>query len=166
MEKTRSTRRTATLVAAWTTVGVVGVAALTGVAMAADSTPAPAPASTSAAATAAAGKDGGLAGRPGLAKLRQLGKRVLHGELVIKTKDGDKTVDTQLGIISAVTATSVEVKSSDGYSQTWTLGTTTKVRAGKKAGSTADLKVGATVRLLGQKDGGSATVALAVLRPA
>jgi hypothetical protein len=171
MKQTRSTRRTAALVAAWTTAGVVGAAALTGVAMAADNGSTPSQPSTASTAAAAQGQ-GGLAGRLGQgggAKLRQLGKRVLHGEFVVQTKDGDKTVDTQLGVITAVSATSVDVKSSDGYTQTWTLTTTSKVRGAKKAGSAADLTVGATVRLLGPRPstaGADATVALAVLRPA
>lgn len=153
-------RRTAAIVAAWTTIGVVGVAALTGVALA-DPTPAPGP--TTASSTPAAGGD--ATGRPGLAQLRRLGGRVLHGELVVRTKDGDKTVDTQLGVVSVVTPTSLDVKSSDGYTQIWVIDSSTRVRSGKKAGTDADLVVGATVRLLGQSNGHSATVAVAVVRP-
>lgn len=163
MKQTRSTRRTAALVAAWTTVGVVGAAALTGVAMAADNGATPRPSTTS---TAAAAQGQGGLGGGGAARLRHLGKRVLHGEFVVQTKDGDKTVDTQLGVITAVSATSVDVKSGDGFTQTWTLTSTSKVRGAKKAGTAADLKVGATVRLIGPKSGADATVALAVLRPA
>lgn len=160
-------RRTAALVAAWTTVGVVGAAALTGVAMAADNGATPqATATSTAAAGQGQGGPAGLLGAGGKAKLRQLGQRVLHGEFVVQTKDGDKTIDTQLGVITAVSSTSVDVKSSDGYTQSWTLTSTSKVRSGKKAGTAADLTVGATVRLLGPKDGTDASVALAVLRPA
>jgi hypothetical protein len=157
----RTKRRTAALVAAWATVGVVGAAALTGVALAADNNPSPSPQATTSAA--AAGHDGS---RAGVAKLRQLGKRVLHGEFVVQAKAGDKTVDTQLGVVTAASTTSVTVKSSDGYTQTWTLGADSRIRADKKAGTAADLTVGATVRLLGPKSGGGATVALAVVRPA
>lgn len=160
----RTSRRTAAIVAAWATVGVVGAAALTGVAMAADSSPAPSSTSTSARATAGAGSADGARAKAGA--LRKLGKRVLHGEFTVQGKDGAKTVDTQLGVITAVSPTSLDVKSSDGYTQTWTLTADTKVRADKKAGTSADLTVGGTVRLLGPKSGGAASVRLAVVVPA
>ncbi|HEY5033213.1 MAG TPA: hypothetical protein VIJ54_12095 [Actinomycetes bacterium] len=159
----RTKRRTAAVVAAWTAAGVLGAATLAGVARAADSGSSSTPSSTSSATNAASGA---LAGRPGLAQLRQLGSRVLHGEFVVKTKDGDRTVDTQLGAISSVSATSMTVKSSDGYTQTWTLASTTRVRANKGKGTTADLKVGETVRLLGPRSGSDATAALVVVPPA
>lgn len=158
----RTSRRTAAIVAAWATVGVVGAAALTGVAMAADSSPAPSSISTS--ATAGAGSAAGARAKAGA--LRKFGKRVLHGELTVQGKDGVKTVDTQLGVITAVSSSSLDVKSSDGYTQTWTLTAETKVRADKKAGTSADLTVGETVRLLGPKSGTAANVRLAVVVPA
>ena len=160
----RTSRRTAAIVAAWATVGVVGAAALTGVAMAAD--PSPATSSTSSSAGAAAGAGSASGARAKAGALRKLGKRVLHGEFTVQGKDGVKTVDTQLGAITAVSSTSLDVRSSDGYTQTWALTADTKVRADKKAGTSADLTVGETVRLLGPKTGGAATVRLAVVVPA
>jgi hypothetical protein len=160
----RTSRRTAAIVAAWATVGVVGAAALTGVAMAADPAPAPSSTSTSATSTdAAAGADGA---RAKAGELRRLGKRVLHGEFTVQGKDGVKIVDTQLGVITAVSSSSLDVKSSDGYTQTWTLSAESRVRADKKPGTAADLTVGETVRLLGPKSGGAATVRIAVVVPA
>lgn len=161
----RTKKRTAALVAAWTTVGVVGAAALTGVAMAADSGSSPTP-STSTSASSTAGTAAGLAGHPGLARLRKLGGNVLHGEFVVRAKQGDQTVDTQLGAVTAVSPTSITVKSSDGYTQTWTLSSATRVRAGQQKGTVSDLSVGETVRLLGKKASGDATAALVVVRPA
>jgi hypothetical protein len=168
-------RRTAAVVAAWTTVGVVGAAALTGVAMAADSSSSPS-ATSSSATTSSASANGATSGSAttaaranrlgGARQLRGLGSRVLHGEFALKTKDGVKTFDTQIGVVTSVTGTSLAVKSSDGYTQTWTLGADTKVRSDKKAGTLADLKVGATVRLLGPAGGSGATALLAVVRPA
>lgn len=162
----RTKRRTAAVVAAWTVAGVLGAATLAGVARAADSGSSNAPSSTSSTSSTSAAAAGALAGRPGLAQLRKLGSRVLHGEFVVKTKDGNRTVDTQLGAITSVSATSMTVKSSDGYAQTWTLGSATRVRAGKGKGTIADLKVGDTVRLLGPRSGSDATAALVVVRPA
>ncbi len=155
----KSNSRKAVVVGAWVTTGVLGAAALTGVAMAADSSPAPTGASTTTASTAA------HAGA-GAAKLRGLGKRVLHGEFTVQTKDGVKTYDTEIGVITAVSPTSVAVKASDGFTETWTLDSTTHVRADKAKGTVADLKVGETVRLLGPTSGGTATAQLALVRPA
>ena len=162
----RTSRRTAAIVAAWATVGVVGAAALTGVALAADSSPAPSTTSTSSTAAGTAGSAGADGARAKAGELRRLGKRVLHGEFTVQDKDGVKTVDTQLGVITAVSSSSLDVKSSDGYTQTWTLTVDSRVRAQKKAGTSADLKVGQTVRLLGPKSDGAATVRLAVVVPA
>lgn len=160
----RTSRRTAAIVAAWVTVGVAGAAALTGVAMAAD--PAPSSTSTTSSGAAAPGTAGADGARPKAGELRKLGKRVLHGEFTVQGKDGVKTVDTQLGVITAVSSTSLDVKSSDGYTQTWTLSADSRVRADKKPGTSADLTVGETVRLLGPKSGGAATVRIAVVVPA
>ena len=162
----RTSRRTAAIVAAWATVGVVGAAALTGVAMAADPSPAPSPTSTTSSGAAAPGTAGADGARARAGELRKLGKRVLHGEFTVQGKDGVKTVDTQLGVITAVSPSSIDVKSSDGYTQPWTLSADSKVRADKKAGTSADLTVGETVRLLGPKSGGAASVHLAVVVPA
>jgi len=44
----------------------------------------------------------------------QLG-RAVHGEFTVHTKTGDKILDTQRGVVTAVNAGSVTVKSTDGY---------------------------------------------------
>jgi hypothetical protein len=157
--------RKATLVAAWTTVGVVGASALTGVAMAADSGSA-SPASPASSTSSAPAKQ-----HPRAAELKSLGKRVLHGEFTLQTKDGAKTFDTEIGVVTGVSSTSasptsVTVKASDGFTQTWTLDATTRVRADKKKGTLADLKTGETLRLVGPVTAGTATALLALVRPA
>ncbi len=60
----------------------------------------------------------------------QLG-RAEHGEFTVHTKTGVKTLDTQRGVVTAVNAGSVTVKSTDGFSATYTLTPTTKVHKGK-----------------------------------
>ena len=157
----KSQTRKAVVVGAWVTTGVLGAAALTGVAMAADGTPSP---STGTSASTTATTHTGTGAKAD--RLRGLGKRVLHGEFTLSTKDGPKVYDTEIGVITSVSPTSVAVKASDGYTQTWTLDSTTRVRADKAKGSVADLKVGATVRLLGPASGGTATAQLALIRPA
>jgi hypothetical protein len=159
--------RKAVVVGAWVTTGVLGAAALTGVAMAADSSPSPSATSSTAASTAGAGASSGAPAKHlGGARLRALGKRVLHGEFTVQTKDGVKVYDTEIGVITSVGPTSVAVKASDGFTQTWTLDASTHVRANQAKGTVADLKSGETVRLLGPVSGGTATAQLAVVRPA
>jgi hypothetical protein len=156
--------RKATLVAAWTTVGVLGASALTGVAMAADSSPTPSQ-TPSRSAPAAAAKQ-----QPRAAELKRLGKRVLHGEFTVQTKSGPKVFDTEIGVATAVSPTagsptSVSVKSSDGFTQTWALDSNTRVRADQKKGTLADLKTGQTLRLVGPASGDGATALLVLVRP-
>lgn len=141
---------------------VLGGGALTGVAMAASSTPTPT--TSTSAGTSTTAKAGAAAAR--LGKVGPLAKHVLHGQFTVQTKKGVRVVDTEVGVITAVTPTSVSVKASDGYTQTWTLGATTHVRANRQKGSVSDLTVGETVRLLGPTSGGTASAVLAVVTPA
>ena len=51
------------------------------------------------------------------------GPQRLHGEAVVKTKDGGtKTVAVQRGEVTAIDGDSVTVKSTDGFTLTWTFG--------------------------------------------
>lgn len=97
--------------------------------------------------------------------------RMLHGEIVLLGRDdAPVTMAFQNGLVTAVGATSVTVKSSDGYERTWVLdGTTRYVKSGEgmpgmpgmhRMGGEADLAdvtVGATVRLAGAVTDGEAT---------
>lgn len=63
-----------------------------------------------------------------------LAARALHGQLVVATKKhGDVTVDLQRGVVVDVTATSLEVRSTDGFMQTYVLTSATKYRSAGKA---------------------------------
>src|SRR5262245_60007664 len=53
---------------------------------------------------------------------RGLSRNVEHGEVVVDTKDGTKTIDVQRGTITAINSTTLTVKSKDGFTLTWTLG--------------------------------------------
>jgi hypothetical protein len=164
VEDLRKIKTRRTLVgAAWACVGVLGMSALTGVAVAAENSRA---ASSTTAAAASAGTASGAAGRGGL---RALGSRVLHGELTVKAKNGVRTVDTQLGTVTSVSPTSLTVRSQDGFSLTWVLGSGTVVRAGGARSSASALAVGQSVRVLGpaaSSAGGSPTARLVRVRPA
>ena len=79
--------------------------------------------------------------------------RVLHGELTVHTKSGDKVVDTQRGVVTAVDAGSMTVKSTDGFTATYTLDPSTKVHKGKQAATTTQITTNDVVRVLADKTG-------------
>jgi hypothetical protein len=93
--------------------------------------------------------------------------RLLHGEVVLKGKDGKPvTVAVQTGEVTGVTADSVTVKSEDGYSRTWTLNGDTVYRSLRDKASKSDVKVGTTVRLAGPVTNGQATAKIVGIPPA
>jgi hypothetical protein len=89
-----------------------------------------------------------------------------HGEAVVRDKDGKLiTVDRQRGSVTAASATSLTVKSSDGTSWTWTIDKDTKVRGPNlKTEPASSVKVGNTVAVGGQRSGDTRT-ARAVIDP-
>ncbi len=161
----RSTKRRVVVVLAWLAVAVVGAAALTGVAVAAEQSRGAGGSNTASAASAASGSSAGLGPA---ARLRRLGDRVVHGEATVRTKDGYQVFDTQLGTITSLSATSLTARSSDGFTQTWTLSADTVVRKDGSKVEQSALAVGDTVRLVGPAGTGSASPSahLVVVRPA
>jgi hypothetical protein len=103
-----------------------------------------------------------------LAKHRRLaflfGKRLLHGEAVVQTDEGTKTVVVQRGTVTAIDATSVTVKSSDGFTLTWTFGNPIHVIEHRTTVQPSAIAVGTQVGLAGAKDG-SSTVARLIVVP-
>ena len=88
--------------------------------------------------------------------------RFEHAEWVSKDGTANVTHDAIHGTVSSVSATSISVKASDGYSLTFTVNADTKVRvrdasgAGKragKAGTIGDVKTGDNVLVSGIKTG-------------
>lgn len=160
MKTTRTTTRSVGLVAAWTAVGVLGAAALTGVATADE------PGTAPAVATSGANTDVAPAGEEQRARWRVLAGRVLHGEATVKGREDYQQVATQLGTLTAVDKQSITVRSEDGVTWTWSLGGDTAVRTGRQGASLSDLKSGVTVRVLGPTDDDGRTARLVVVRPA
>ena len=78
------------------------------------------------------------------------GKRALHGEAVVQTDEGTKTVVVQRGTVTAVNATTLTVKSADGFTLTLTA-------------SPSALTAGITVGVAGEKDGSTTTARLVVV---
>lgn len=83
--------------------------------------------------------------------------RVEHGEFTVHTKTGDKVVDTQRGVVTTVDAGSVTVKSTDGFTATYTLDPSTKVHKGKQTAATTQIATNDVVRVLANKTGATDT---------
>ncbi len=136
-------------------VGVVGLAGVgvAGVALA-DSGPTPTAAaspSTTAPAKPATGKH---KGHPGRLDARHM----LHGEFVTKEKAGYVTMDAQRGSVTAVSPTSVSLKSTDGFTATYAVGTGAKIRKNGAAATVAEVKVGDVATVVAVQSGGTVTV--------
>lgn len=95
---------------------------------------------------------------------KYLRKNTLHGEVTVNGKDGVKTIVVQRGTITAVTSTSVSVKSTDGFAATWTFGDDLKLVQDKKKVETSALKAGEAIGVAGTKDGSTDTARLAVIQ--
>jgi len=80
----------------------------------------------------------------------------LHGELVVPDGNGGyKTVVVQRGKTTSVSDTSITVKSDDGFTQTYAVGSAAGV--GAQRDGLASIKNGANVVVTGEKKGGSVT---------
>ena len=90
---------------------------------------------------------------------KALRKNTLHGEIVVPTKDGEKTVLVQRGEVTALDDNGITVESSDGFSLTWTYGEKLRVVERRATVEASDaLQVGDQVGVAGAKtdDGGTA----------
>jgi hypothetical protein len=94
---------------------------------------------------------------------RALGRNVEHGEVVVDTKDGPKTIVVQRGTVTAITATTITVKSADGYTATWTFGSPLHVVEHRSTIQPKDVAVGAAVGVAGTKQGDTDMARLIVI---
>ncbi len=91
------------------------------------------------------------------------GKKVEHGEATVQTDEGTKTVVVQRGTVTAITATSVTVKSADGYTVAWTFGDKFTVINNKAKVAPSTVAVGTAVGIAGAKDGTATDARLMVV---
>ncbi|MFE9203870.1 hypothetical protein [Micromonospora sp. NPDC007230] len=93
-----------------------------------------------------------------------LRKNTLHGEVVVQTKDGGtKTIAVQRGQVTAIDERSMTVKSTDGFTMTWTFGDKLRVVERRTTVRSSDIKVGTTVGVAGAKDGDGGSARLIVV---
>jgi hypothetical protein len=142
--------RTKLVVAATTAVALAGGVGV-GIA-AADPTTSPS------APTSASPQAGPKSGAPGQGhRARDLTARALHGEATVGGKKNTRVIDFQRGAVTQVSGTSITVKSTDGFSATYVVAGTTKVRKDKATAAIADVKVNDAVRVVAVKDGSTVT---------
>jgi hypothetical protein len=84
---------------------------------------------------------------------RYLRKNTLHGEVAVQTRNGTRTIVVQRGSVTAVSGGSVTVKSTDGYTLTWTMATKVAIVQDKKKVGTSALKAGEQIGVAGTKAG-------------
>lgn len=92
-----------------------------------------------------------------------LRRNTLHGEVVVQTKDGTKTVLVQRGEVTAIDDKTMTVKSTDGYTLTWTFGDPIRVVERRNTVQPKDIAVGTQVGVGGTKDGDTSTAKLIVV---
>jgi hypothetical protein len=115
----------------------------------------------------------GPSSAPGKGDLRRLPKHrrlalafarhMLHGEAVVQTDEGTKTVVVQRGTVTAIDATSVTVRSTDGFTLTWKFGNPIHVIEHRTTVQPSAIAVGTEVGIAGAKDGGTAVARLIVV---
>jgi hypothetical protein len=99
----------------------------------------------------------GAFGGPGGLGLGGLGGAI-HGQVTVpKSGGGYQTIDVQRGTVSAVSNSSITVKSADGYSATYVVSSSTEVNA--QAAGIGTIKVGDSVAVMATLSGKTATAA-------
>jgi hypothetical protein len=131
----------------WVVAGVLLVSA-GGVALAAQGATTTTQGPTASAAKARAG----ALGRGGGWR-HALGRRVLHGEVTVRTKEGVKTVVMAYGQVTALSKDAVRVKSSDGVETSFGIDGDTRFGFRNEPAPSAELKVGEDAFVAGEKSG-------------
>ena len=89
-------------------------------------------------------------------KHRGLLARALHGEVTLAGKE-HRVVVFQRGPAEKASATSITVKSADGYTATYVIAAETKVRKNGKPATAADLEAGDRIFVAATKEGSTPT---------
>src|SRR5262249_45004066 len=95
---------------------------------------------------------------------RLLGHRIEHGEFTVKGENGKPAVvDVQRGQVTAVSATSITLKSEDGFTASYTVNPDSRIRVGGERKAIGDVRGGNNAGLIAARSGGVATVRLVVV---
>jgi hypothetical protein len=82
-----------------------------------------------------------------------LGRRVLHGEVTVQTKDGVKTLVMAYGQVTVLSTDTITVKSSDGVETSFKLDGYTRFGFRNEPAPSAELKVGEDAFVAGEAPG-------------
>jgi hypothetical protein len=82
-----------------------------------------------------------------------LGRRVLHGEVTVQTREGVKTLVMAHGEVTALSEDAITVKSSDGVETSFAIDGDTRYGFRNEPAPSAELKVGDTAFVSGEKSG-------------
>jgi hypothetical protein len=96
---------------------------------------------------------GGARGR--VARLVELARQAMHGQVTVATKNGPKTIAFERGTVQSVSGASIVVKAADGVTVTWQVGSDARVfMRGHRVDATA-LASGQRVAVIGLVTGGT-----------
>ena len=84
-------------------------------------------------------------------------KRALHGEATVGGKEKTRVIDFQRGAVEKISATSITVKSTDGFTATYVVDADTVVRHARQVAKITDVKTGDKVRVVALKQGATST---------
>ena len=136
----------------WAVAGVLLVSAA-GAALAAQTT-------TSTTQTPSAGGTADKANKAGLGALGRgagwrhaLGRRVLHGEVTVQTREGVKTLVMARGQVTALSGDAITIRSSDGVETSFGIDGDTRFGFRNEPAPSAELKVGEDAFVAGEKSG-------------
>lgn len=94
-----------------------------------------------------------------------LRRNVLHGEAVVQARDGStKTVVVQRGTVTAVDASTITVKSADGYTLTWTFGSPLRVVEHRTSITPDEVAAGDQVGVAGVREGDKTVARLILIK--
>ena len=86
-----------------------------------------------------------------------LGRRVLHGEVTVQTREGVKTLVMAYGEVTALAKDAITVKSSDGVETSFAIDGDTRFGFRNQPAPSAELKVGEDAFVAGEKSGDRST---------
>jgi hypothetical protein len=85
-----------------------------------------------------------------------LGRRVLHGEATVQTREGVKTLVMARGQVTALTKDAITIKSSDGVETSFAIDADTRFGLRNQPAPSAELKVGEDALVAGERSGNQA----------
>lgn len=92
------------------------------------------------------------------------GGRGVHGEATVRDGDGFRVATFQNGEITALSSTTLTVKSADGTSWTWTTNGDTRIRKDREDIALKDLAKNDEIRIAGERSGDTRTARVIQVR--